>query len=145
MSHPTHQPGKRGSLPSFNSELPYPKFINLDVDVRDGLLLTVLRRDRDNIGNPVVPMIHGGVVGGLLEHAALMQVCHELNLGLHDRPKIINLSIDYLRPCLLADTFAQGTIVRRGRRVANVRVEAWQSNRDRLVAAAHAHFLLTDG
>ena len=142
MSHPVRQPRPHDSLPSLNCELPYAQFVNLDVEIADGILVTVLRKDPTNIGNPLVPMIHGGVVGALLEHAALMQLCHELNLGLAERPKIINLSIDYLRPCLLADTFAQGTIVRRGRRVANVRVEAWQSNRDRWVAAAHAHFLL---
>lgn len=144
MSHPIHQSRPHDSLPGLNHELPYARFINLDVEIGDGDLVTVLRKDHTNIGNPLVPMIHGGVVGALLEHAALMQLCHELNLGLDRRPKIINLSIDYLRPCLLADTFAQGAIVRHGRRVANVRVEAWQSNRDRLVAAAHAHFLLRD-
>ena len=144
MSHPIHRPHLQEPLPSLNRELPYAQFINLDVKTSDGVLVTVLRKDSTNIGNPIVPMIHGGVVGALLEHAALMQLCHELNLGIDIRPKIINLSIDYLRPCLLADTFAQGSIVRRGRKVANVRVEAWQSNRDRLVAAAHAHFLLRD-
>ena len=142
MSHPIRQPRLHGSLPSFNHELPYARFINLDVKVTDGALITLLRKDPGNIGNPLVPMIHGGVVGALLEHSALMQLCHELGLGIDNRPKIINLSIDYLRPCLLADTFAQGSIVRQGRRVANVRVEAWQSNRERLVASAHAHFLL---
>ena len=113
MSHPVRQPRPHDSLPSLNCELPYAQFVNLDVEIADGILVTVLRKDPTNIGNPLVPMIHGGVVGALLEHAALMQLCHELNLGLAERPKIINLSIDYLRPCLLADTFAQGTIVRR--------------------------------
>ena len=110
--------------------------------MRDGRPLTILRKDTGNIGNPLVPMIHGGAVGALLEHAAVLHLFHELELGLHDRPKIVNISIDYLRPCLLADTFAQGIIIRQGRRVANVRVEAWQTDRDRLVAAAHAHYLL---
>jgi len=58
-------------------------------------------------------------------------------------PKVINVSIDYLRPCRAEDTFARGTVIRQGRTVANVRVTAWQSDPGRLVAAAHAHFLLT--
>jgi acyl-coenzyme A thioesterase PaaI-like protein len=37
---------------------------------------------------------------------------------------------------------ARGTVVKQGRRVANVRVEAWQGDPDRPVAAAHAHFIL---
>jgi acyl-coenzyme A thioesterase PaaI-like protein len=52
------------------------------------------------------------------------------------------LSVDYLRPARLAETSAQGVITRHGRRVANVRVEAWQESPSRPVAAAHAHFLL---
>ena len=127
---------------SFSRELPYAGFIHMVVEIEDGRPLTILRKDNGNIGNPAVPMIHGGAVGALLEHAALMQLFFELELGLDRRPKIVNISIDFLRPCLLEDTFATGVIIRQGRRVANVRVHAWQSDRDRLVAAAHAHFLL---
>ena len=129
-------------ISGLSREIPYAGFIHMDVEIEDGRPLTILRKDAGNIGNPFVPMIHGGAVGALLEHAALMQLLFELELGLDRRPKIVNISIDYLRPCLLEDTFARGIIIRQGRRVANVRVEAWQSDRDRLVAAAHAHFLL---
>ena len=131
-----------GGFPDFSREIPYAGFLHMEVEIEDGRPITILRRDPGNIGNTFVPMIHGGAVGGLLEHAALMQVFFELEPELDRPPKIVNISIDYLRPCLLEDTFARGLIVRQGRRVANVRVEAWQSDRDRLVAAAHAHFLL---
>ena len=129
-------------ISGLSREIPYAGFIHMEVEIEDGRPLTILRKDTGNIGNPFVPMIHGGAVGALLEHAALMQLFFELELGFDRRPKIVNISIDYLRPCLLEDTFARGIIIRQGRRVANVRVEAWQSDRDRLVAAAHAHFLL---
>ena len=142
MPESTPTPKDRGGIPSLSRALPYADFIGMDVEMESGSPITILRKDPGNIGNPLVPMIHGGAVGALLEHAALMQLFFELDIGL-DRPaKIVNISIDYLRPCLLEDTFARGVIVRQGRRVANVRVEAWQSERDRLVAAAHAHFLL---
>ena len=134
----------RSDFPALSRTLPYAGFVHLEVEVENGRPLTILRGDAGNVGNPVVPMIHGGAVGSLLEHAALMQLFFELDLGLDRRPKIVNISIDYLRPCLLEDTFARGIIIRQGRRVANVRVEAWQSARDRLVAAAHAHFLLPE-
>ena len=135
-------PEGRGGISGLSRALPYASFIGMDVEMEDGRPITILRKDPGNIGNPLVPMIHGGAVGALLEHAALMQLFFELDLQLERPAKIVNISIDYLRPCLLADTFARGVIVRQGRRVANVRVEAWQSERDRLVAAAHAHFLL---
>ena len=80
----------------------------MDVEIEDGRALTILRKDPGNVGNPFVPMIHGGAVGALLEHAALMQLFFELELGLDHRPKIVNISIDYLPPCLLEDTFARG-------------------------------------
>ena len=132
----------RGDFARLNREIPYAGFIHMDVEMEGERPLTVLRKDASNIGNPFVPMIHGGAVGALLEHAALVQIFFELELVIERPPKIVNISIDYLRPCLLEDTFARGVIIRQGRRVANVRVDAWQSNRDKLVAAAHAHFLL---
>jgi len=144
MTEPTARHGNGERVQALSRALPYPGFVNMHVEVENGRLLTILRRDPDNVGNPIVPMIHGGVVGALLEHAALMQLFHELGLDLKRPPRIINISIDYLRPCLLEDTFARGVIIRQGRRVANVRVEAWQSDPGRLVAAAHAHFLLPD-
>ena len=132
------------AVPESSRELPYANFIHLEVEMVDGRPVTILRRDPGNIGNTFVPMIHGGAVGTLLEHAAIMQLFFELGLGLDRPPKIVNISIDYLRPCLLEDTFAQGIIIRQGRRVANVRVQAWQSDPARPVAAAHAHFLLPE-
>ena len=142
MTGPIRRPDERDGVQALSRTLPYPRFINMDVEIENGRPLTILRKDAGNIGNPLVPMIHGGAVGALLEHAAVVQLLHELELALEHPPRIVNISIDYLRPCLLEDTFARGIIIRQGRRVANVRVEAWQSNRDRLVAAAHAHFLL---
>jgi acyl-coenzyme A thioesterase PaaI-like protein len=51
--------------------------------------------------------------------------------------------VDYLRTGRAVDTYAKGTITKHGRRVANVRVDAWQDDRDRPIASAHAHFLLS--
>ena len=144
MVEPTGKRGDREGVQALSRVLPYPAFVNMHVEMENGRLLTILRKDPGNVGNPVVPMIHGGAVGALLEHAAVVQLLHELELDLERPPRIVNISIDYLRPCLLEDTFARGAIIRQGRRVANVRVEAWQSDQDCLVAAAHAHFLLPD-
>lgn len=144
MTEPVHKRDEHEGVQALSRALPYPGFIHMDVEIENGSPLTILRKDAGNIGNPLVPMIHGGAVGALLEHAAVVQLFHELGLGLEHPPRIVNISIDYLRPCLLEDTFARGFIIRQGRRVANVRVEAWQSDPDRLVAAAHAHFLLPD-
>jgi uncharacterized protein (TIGR00369 family) len=119
---------------------PYAAVIGLETTENDGELLTVLRHRPSNIGNTLIPAIHGGVVGALLEHAAIMQILWETEL--ERLPKVINVSIDYLRPALAQDTFARGTVVKQGKKIANVRVAAWQKDPARPIAAAHAHFLM---
>jgi acyl-coenzyme A thioesterase PaaI-like protein len=43
-------------------------------------------------------------------------------------PKIINFSLDYLRPARLRDTYAQCTLTRQGRFIANISIAAWRNN-----------------
>jgi acyl-coenzyme A thioesterase PaaI-like protein len=57
-------------------------------------------------------------------------------------PKTINITVEYLRSGKPQDTFARCEITRQGRRVANVRVVAWQEDRAKPIAAATAHLLL---
>jgi uncharacterized protein (TIGR00369 family) len=130
-----------GNLRAINELVPYARTVGLELLRDEEGLLTVLRFRESNIGNFVVRTIHGGVIGALLEHTAIMHLLVETESA--TVPKIINVSIDYLRPCRAEDTFARGSIIRQGRQVANVRVVAWQDDPTRLVAAAHAHFLLT--
>jgi uncharacterized protein (TIGR00369 family) len=130
-----------GDARSIDSLIPYARMLGIEARLEDEGLLAVLRFRETNIGNPVLRAIHGGVVGALLEHAAILHLLVESDLP--SIPKIINISIDYLRPCLTRDTFARGRVIKQGRRIANVRVEAWQDSREKPVAAAHAHFLLS--
>ena len=131
----------RGDITAVNTVIPYASTIGLESMESDDGLVTVLRYKDSNIGNTQLPAIHGGVVGALLEHAAIMHLFKETEQAVV--PKTVNCSIDYLRPCRAADTFARGRVIRQGRRIANVRVEAWQDDPARPVAAAHVHFLLT--
>jgi acyl-coenzyme A thioesterase PaaI-like protein len=57
-------------------------------------------------------------------------------------PKPINFSIDYLRSVGPRDTRGRATIVKHGRRIANVRVVAWQDDPSRPVVAGNGKFLL---
>ena len=57
-------------------------------------------------------------------------------------PKTIDFSIDYLRSGKPRDAYARAVVSKRGRRVANVRVEAWQDERQRPIATAHGHFMM---
>lgn len=130
-----------GDMAGINALVPYAQTVGLEVFTDNTGLVTVLRARDSNIGNTQIPAVHGGVVGALLEHAAILHLVTEI--GVDVVPKIINLSVDYLRPARTVDTFARGTVIKQGRRVANVRVEAWQDDPAKPVAAAHAHFLLS--
>lgn len=93
------------------------------------------------IGNPVLPALHGGAISVFLEGVALAQ----LSQGRSSRPKTIDFTVDFLRQGHPRDCFARARVIRAGRRFASVRVEAWQDQRDRPIAAAAGHFLLPHG
>ena len=122
------------------AEIPYMRFLGLRVRAEGDGLLCVLPADPKFIGNPRLPALHGGVVGALLESAAIVQLIWAAETA--HVPKTIDLQIDYLRSARPVETFARGLVTKHGRRVANVRVEAWQDDPAKPVAAAHAHFLL---
>jgi len=120
--------------------IPYAQFLGLSVDVVDDDPITKLTGADGLIGNPVLPALHGGTVGALLESAAIFKLIWEIKSVAV--PKTINITIDYLRSARVVDTYARATITKHGRRVANVQVRAWQQDETRPIAAAHAHFLL---
>ena len=93
----------------------------------------------DNIGNPVLPAIHGGVIAGFMEMSAIVQLMVFMQTA--KVPKVVDFSIDYLRAGLHKDSFAECRITRQGR-VANVNIDCWQTNRKQLIATARAHFLI---
>jgi acyl-coenzyme A thioesterase PaaI-like protein len=111
--------------------IPYAGFLGLRAEFTPlGLLCTMPFSERI-IGNPVLPAIHGGVTGAFLENTALVVLMAEA--GAPRLPKTINITIE---------TYAAGLVTRHGRRVANVRVDAWQEDRANPIAVASAHFLL---
>ena len=93
------------------------------------------------IGNPYLPALHGGVVAGFAETAALLHLAQALKGA--KLPKGIDFAIDYLRAGRPVETFAQCELVRVGARVALVQVRCWQSSPDYPIVVARGHFLLT--
>lgn len=121
--------------------IPYARFLGITVVERDGDLIARLAFDEKLIGNTLLPAIHGGVVGAFLETAAIMKLLWTRESS--DVPKIITITIDYLRSAGPQPTYARGIITKLGSRVANVRAEAWQADPAKPVAAANANFLVT--
>jgi len=122
------------------SAIPYAQFLGLSVQLVDADPITKLSGAERLIGNPVLPALHGGTVGALLESAAIFKLLWET--APRSVPKTVTITVDYLRSGRVVDTYARASITRHGRRVANVQVRAWQTQEDRPIATANAHFLL---
>ncbi len=120
--------------------VPYAKFLGLSAGLQGDELITTMRYGDHLVGNPALPALHGGTLGALLESAAIYELLWRAETIV--LPKTITLTVDYLRSGAPVDTHARGVVTRHGRRVTNVRMEAWQTDRNTPVATAHAIFLV---
>lgn len=133
-----HRTGDYGALVKW---VPASRFLGITAERQGDRLVTRLAFAPHLVGNALIPALHGGTIGALLESAAFFQLLWEMDFL--RAPRIINITVEYLRTARTMDTFAGAEITRQGRRVATVRATAWQEDPDRPVAAANAHFLLT--
>jgi len=119
---------------------PYGRYMGFEVDVEgDTTRLRLPFQDRW-VGNPKLPSLHGGVVGAVLELAGLVQLVHSQHTeGL---PQLVDLTVDYLRQARAEQLIAEAEVLRAGRRVANLRMVAYQGDRQQLVASGRGHFLV---
>ena len=122
--------------------VPYAKLIGIECLRLGDEMVFRLPKNQDNIGNPTLPAIHGGVIAGFMEHAAMLHLLMFMEAA--HLPKIIDFSIDYLRAGHYRDTFAACQVWRQGRRVANVSVTAWQTNQAEPIATARCHFKVNE-
>ena len=131
-----------GDFSRLLGSIPYAGFIGLECDrFGDDLIFRLPAKD-ENLGNPILPAIHGGVIGGFMELSAALYLM--LNQDTLRLPRIVDFSLDYLRAGLNRETYAECRLTRQGNRVANVMVSAWQKSRSQPIATARAHFLLED-
>ncbi|MBI4954214.1 MAG: PaaI family thioesterase [Myxococcales bacterium] len=130
-------------LAALTDAVPYAAFLGFSLTLLDGELVGKMRYADHLIGNPALPALHGGAIGALLESTAIFQILWDAETIV--LPKTVNITVDYLRSGRPLDTFARGIITKHGRRVVNVRVEAWQEDRTRPIALANGHFLILPG
>lgn len=121
------------------ARIPYAGFLGLSGEAQDGGLLLRMAFADHLIGNPTIPALHGGTIGAFMELAAIAELAraHDGRLS-----KTIGVTVEYLRSGRARDTFARAEVKRMGRRIANVRVEAWQEDPAKPIAALHGHFML---
>lgn len=120
--------------------IPYAKTLGVTVNMEGSEPLFVLPFKQENIGNPILPALHGGVIGGFMELTAIAQlriITPDFKLA-----KPIGINVDYLRRGKPEDVFAVAEITKQGERVSNVRVTAWQEDRGNPIATLHGHFMM---
>ena len=129
-----------GDFSRLQDVFPYAGFMGITTGEENGRMITTMAFDQKLIGNTYLPALHGGTLAALLEAAALFQIAYEIET--EKMPKVITVTIDYMRSGGPKDTFARAHATRVGRRVANVVAEAWQDDPEKPVASANVNFLL---
>lgn len=137
LVHRAHQTGEYAQL---IDQIPYARMIGIRVMRLGDEMIFHLPVNKDNIGNPILPALHGGVLAGFMELSAMLELMVSMNSP--SFPKIIDFSVDYLRAGLSRDTYATCQVWRQGRRVGNVAITAWQTCSSEPAATARAHFKL---
>lgn len=128
-----------GDMNAVVQAIPYARTIGMAVHHADKKCFVLPSLDT-NVGNPTLPALHGGCIGGFMENSAIVSVIFEQKtLSI---PKVINFSLDYLKPGRLKTTYAQCHIVKQGRKVANVAITAFQDDISKPIAKARVHLLL---
>jgi uncharacterized protein (TIGR00369 family) len=129
-------------LQAFLEGVPYVRFLGLRAEMAGDEMTAILPFAPHLIGNTMLPALHGGVTGAMMELTALAQlaVVQESSRA----AKTIDITIDYLRPGLAMTSYARAQVRKIGRQIASVHVEAWQETPTRPFAALRGHFLLSD-
>ena len=121
--------------------VPFARLIGLRLELRGDELIGVMPANRRLLGNPVLESLHGGATAGILECVASLALLWRAPL--HVVPRPLEFTVDFLTSGKLEPVHAHARILKLGRRVANVHVEAWQSDRSRPIGAGHGNYLLT--
>lgn len=132
---------RTGDFEGLIQQIPYFCFLGLGARVDGDRVVGCLRYSDPLIGNPVLPALHGGTIGALLESTAVLELFWQAETVVI--PKTINITVAYLRSGRPVDTFARATITKHGRRIASVFATAWQDDEQRPIATASANFLVT--
>ncbi|MGB1581376.1 MAG: PaaI family thioesterase [Nevskiales bacterium] len=124
---------------SLLARIPYARHLGLEVNQgQNGIEIHLPYREA-LVGNSMLPALHGGVIGGLIEITARIAVQS------HDRdgryPHILTCNTDYLRSAGAQSTFASPKIIRHGRRSALVQVTCRQEDSSDWIACGRVQLL----
>lgn len=120
--------------------VPYCAWLGLSSRLEGETVVLEMPFSAKLVGNPIIPAIHGGVIGSLLETAAIVQSIWDTKSAKF--PKPVDITIDYLRTGRAMTSYASARLARQGRRVVNVHAQMWQDDSAKPIAALRGHFLL---
>lgn len=123
-------------------KIPYAAYLGMDAELQGTEIVFRLPPEDKLIGNASLPALHGGIVGAFMEMSGAVHLVAKMEKPV--LPKIINFSIDYLRPSRLQETYARCSVTRQGRHIANVSITVWQEEESAPNATARAHFLIAE-
>jgi len=93
-----------------------------------------------HIGNEMIRAIHGGVMASFLECSA--SAVFSQMMASSGLPRVLNSDVAFLRSTSDRDTYADFKLLRHGRRLATLEVNAWQDDVNRPVATGRFNFLV---
>ena len=132
--------GRKPDLSELLNAVPYCVHLGIKARTEDEGVLLEMPFGEHLVGNPILPALHGGVIGSLLETAALVTIIWET--GVSEVPKPVDVTVDYLRSGRARTSYARARIARQGRRVINVHAEMWQEDEEKPIAGLRGHFLV---
>ena len=132
--------GVSADMNALVAAVPYCAWLGVTARVEGSQIVIEMPFADTLIGNPMIPALHGGVIGSLLETAAIIQTVWETKSAAF--PKPVDITIDYLRTGRAATSYASARLARQGRRVVNVHAQMWQDDEEKPIAALRGHFLL---
>jgi len=131
---------EKGQLAPLVDALPYARLLGIEAVTEPPSLVFKMPNRHSNMGNPTLPALHGGAVGGFMEMSAALHLL--MTMETLKVPRVVDFSIDYVRAGRMEDSFCECEVVRQGKRLVNVAVKAWQSDPLVPIATARAHFLV---
>lgn len=126
---------------SLLARIPYARYLGLEIQHNQNELEIHLPYREALVGNSMLPALHGGVIGGLIEITARVAAQSHDRDG--RRPRIQNCDVDYLRSARAQSTYACAQIVRHGRRSALVQVSCRQQDSNAWVACGRVQMLFS--
>ncbi len=127
-------------------DIPYCQWLGISVDRIDENSLECRMPFVDHlVGNRRLPAIHGGAIASFLETSAIFSANYFGQTPADQLAVPISVTLSYLRSAGPEDLIARAEIVKRGRRVMQMRSTAHQSDPKKPVTILNASFLIPSG